>query len=161
MSKYLLIDVATQKKFVESFGEEAVPFAPAVRENFMHITSMARKLGFDVLSLVVGDISDEKNDKVMDTLMEGGNQRIMELQKLDDLQDEFGQYDAIFVFGIGEKFLKEVFEKISKCEAKLWIVEDAIKDWEEEAEAELIEFVKDEFEARKITTRNLDKYLRM
>lgn len=160
MNKYLLVDVATQKKYVESFGSEAVPFAPVVRENLMHITSAARQLGLPVLSVMIKGTDSEMDEKVMDTLMEGGNQTEIELSDLTEY-DELNGYDAVFVYGIGVKFLEKVLGEFEDLDSKLWVVEDAIKDWDEDLENVFLDDVKEKFGARKITTRNLDKYLRM
>lgn len=160
MNKYLLVDVATQKKYVESFGSEAVPFAPVVRENLMHITSAARQLGLPVLSVMIKGTDSEMDEKVMDTLMEGGNQTEIKLSDLTEY-DELNGYDAVFVYGIGLKFLEKVLGEFEDLDSKLWVVEDAIKDWDEDLENVFLDDVKEKFGARKITTRNLDKYLRM
>lgn len=160
MNKYLLVDVATQKKYVESFGSEAVPFAPVVRENLMHITSVARQLGLPILSVIVAGEDNDMDEKVIDSLMEGGKQTLIEISDLSEWGGLNG-YDAVFVYGIGVKFLEKVLGEFEDLDSKLWVVEDAIKDWDEDLENVFLDDVKEKFEARKITTRNLDKYLRM
>jgi hypothetical protein len=126
----------------------------------MHITSAARQLELPILSVIVAGEDNDMDEKVIDSLMEGGKQTLIEISDLSEW-DGLNGYDAVFVYGIGVKHLEKVMSLFSKFESKLWVVEDAIKDWEEEVEKVFLEEVKQKFGARKITTRNLDKYLRM
>ena len=171
MKKYLIVDVATQKKYVESFGSEAVPFASVVRENFMHITSLSIRQGLPMLSILIPGDNQDMDEKVMDTVMESqifdkeiknGYQTICVSQDIGGF--DFSGYEAIFVFGIGINNIKDVvkeFKKNQTFEGKIWLIEDAFKDNIEELEEKFKANCKAELEVWKITTRNLEKYIKM
>lgn len=71
---FLVIDINTQKDFVEHFGERAIPDCPEIRENIMELVSFSIRNGIQLISTVFTNtdgnycIPDTNGwDKILDT----------------------------------------------------------------------------------------------
>lgn len=71
---FLVIDINTQKDFVEHFGERAIPDCPEIRENIMELVSFSIRNGIQLISTIFtnnhGDFCVPGTngwDKILDT----------------------------------------------------------------------------------------------
>ena len=174
MKKYLFIDIFTQKGFIENFGSAAIEDCPNIRENLMDVTSIAIKNEIPVISLMWNGFSQVPADlgvgsdfeKVADTEMSNSGfgeefqQKLISVSQLDlsDLEFEIEAEQVLFVYGVPleSEVLEFCTKYVSKC-AKLWLVQDAVKETKGD-ESEILAQLK-ELGVKMITTRNLEKFI--
>lgn len=171
---YLFIDVNTQIRFVENFGEDAIFDCGSIRENLMNLTHRAREERIPIASLVYGD-----GEKVVDSLCEGAveysgdfvdgcNQYIF---RHDDLEDPVSESlmdfvrlvspRSIFVYGVPlASSVRVVCEKLVGVGPKVWVVTDCVKDGEEVDEEGVIEELKQK-NCVPVLTHSLDGFVRL
>lgn len=176
--KFAFFDVNTQKAFVESFGTHGVPFAGVIRENLMHLTSIAVRDGIPLFSFMFDGEGCEKgsdmHDKIMDSYVDGEGQTLMDYSSVETLKevcktalDACGDdLEVVFVYGLpASSWVVETCRALTEIRAesglKIWVVNDAIKDTSAKVEMDVLKNLKSELGVRSITTRNLDKFVKM
>ena len=156
-TKFLFIDVFTQKIYVENFGSRAIENCPDIRENLMDLTHMALREQIPILSLMhKGEGPDF--EKVSDTDTEAFDPELRVYEEIPDLIFDKYKDRVVFIYGVplNEKVYKVCIEALSHF-AKVWLVQDAVKSTEANEE-NLINELKEKG-VKMITTRNLDKFV--
>ena len=108
--RFVLIDIDTQKDYVEHFGAAAIPDCPVIRENLMELMSFAIRNKLPILSLIRSENDGEickKNspewEKVLDTECEKQVWISESLQELQSLSKEPTDWQQILLEHSGDK----------------------------------------------------------
>jgi len=183
MTNFAFIDVNTQKCFVEHFGKLAIEDCTLIRENLMHLSSLAIEMNIPVLSPVylnaencpkgsndfAKTLDTELNDRVeyKSDINLNHQQYIFEHENLENsAQEEILELcqrlklETVYLYGVPLESSVLNLALFLKDYLKVWIIKDCVKATNPKKDEEsMIKSLKKDG-VKSMSCRMLDKFLK-